>query len=142
MSATKTTSIHGPWRFRLVRIEDESGISGTGHVADGVQFVDGTCALRWLTEKRSTAIYTTPQDLEAIHGHGGKTVIEWLDQPPNAVFLRGANDCYQDRCEGVPFASVGGNPDAMNAPRYILLQDAAEYVRGYHAQGVELGWIE
>lgn len=66
-------------RFNLVRNEDESGVSGTGTVAQGVQFSDGTCAMRWLTETASTAVYDSIADLEKIHGHGGKTVVEWID---------------------------------------------------------------
>lgn len=61
--------------FSLYRIEDESGVSGTGRVAEGVQFTDGTCVLRWLTTFRSTAFYQTLADLEQIHGHHGKTKI-------------------------------------------------------------------
>jgi hypothetical protein len=37
-------------RFRLVRDRDVSGVSGTGIVAEGTMFSDGTCVLRWLTE--------------------------------------------------------------------------------------------
>jgi len=66
-------------RFELHRREDETGISGTGHIADGVEFEDGTCALRWRTEHRSTAIYPSFKDLLAIHGHDGKTKAVWID---------------------------------------------------------------
>jgi len=65
--------------FKLIRIEDVSGVSGTGMVAEGVKFSDGTCVLRWVTEYRSTAIYATVDELEAIHGHDGRTIIEWID---------------------------------------------------------------
>lgn len=41
--------------FELHRVEDETGISGTGIVAEGVIFGDGTCAMRWRTKDRSTA---------------------------------------------------------------------------------------
>ena len=61
--------------FYLKRVEDESGISGTGKVAQGVVFDDGTCALRWLTKYASTAIYSNIETLEHIHGHGGKTKV-------------------------------------------------------------------
>lgn len=61
--------------FKLVRNEDETGISGTGEVAVGVQFPDGTCAMQWQTEVRSTAFYKSIEDVEYIHGHGGKTLI-------------------------------------------------------------------
>jgi hypothetical protein len=66
-------------RFILNRIVDETGISGTGHVAEGVVFSDGKCALRWMTEFASTCTYDSINDVEHIHGHNGKTVIEWID---------------------------------------------------------------
>lgn len=68
-------------RFELHRSADGTGVSGTGHVADGVQFVDGVCVLRWRTGKRSTVIYDNHADLMvmAVHGHGGTTVCEWVD---------------------------------------------------------------
>lgn len=67
-------------RFRLRRLEDESGISGTGLVAEGVEFEDGTCALRWRTKFTSTAIYASIEALRNIHGHDGKTIIEMIDE--------------------------------------------------------------
>lgn len=66
-------------RFVLNRVEDETGISGTGVVAEGVVFSDGTAALRWKSEFRSTAVYASMSDVEAIHGHGGKTLIVYFD---------------------------------------------------------------
>lgn len=66
-------------RFRLNRQNDPTGISGTGIVAEGVMFSDGTAALRWCSEFRSTAVYTSMDDVNAIHGHDGATTIEWDD---------------------------------------------------------------
>lgn len=66
-------------RFELHRDEDESGVSGTGLVASGVCWQDGTAALRWHTEYSSTAVYVSMADVRAIHGHGGKTRIVWID---------------------------------------------------------------
>lgn len=68
-------------RFHLRRNEDESGVSGTGRIAEGVMFTDGTCALRWLTEHRSTALYENIQTLIKIHGHGGKTAVVFEECP-------------------------------------------------------------
>ncbi len=89
---TVTRPVGGEWevtqtpkRFRLVRIADDTGISGAGHVADGVQFPDGTCVLRWRVSKRSTAFYDSIKDLEAVHGHGSKTVVVWLDSCHDTV---------------------------------------------------------
>lgn len=69
-----------PRRFILRRTVDVSGASGTGHVADGVQFEDGTAVIRWRTELRSTAIYDSVEELEIIHGHAGATRVEWIDK--------------------------------------------------------------
>ena len=67
-------------RFQLHRKDDESGVSGTGIVAEGVESSNGNCVLFWLTEVRSiSATYANIKDVELIHGHGGKTVIEWVD---------------------------------------------------------------
>ena len=60
-------------RFYLERDADVSGVSGVGRVAEGYVFEDGTVALRWLTEHRSTAIYASVAECEAIHGHNGST---------------------------------------------------------------------
>lgn len=61
--------------FKLVRIEDVSGTSGTGVVAQGVIFDNDWCALTWLTPHTSVAFYPSIEEVEAIHGHGGKTSV-------------------------------------------------------------------
>ena len=63
-------------------MEDKTGISGTGRIAEGVEFLDGTATLRWMTKYRSSGFYTNMEELEAIHGHGGTTVTVWLDPKP------------------------------------------------------------
>lgn len=68
-----------PRRFSLQRSEDPTGISGTGLVAWGVEFDDGTCVLRWATDTASTAVYASIADVETIHGHEGATQVVWLD---------------------------------------------------------------
>jgi hypothetical protein len=64
--------------FHLQREHDVSGISGTGRVAEGVEFSDGTVAIRWMArEHQSTVVWSSIADVEAIHGHGGVTKIVW-----------------------------------------------------------------
>ncbi len=88
-----------PRRFRLVRHEDETGTSGIGVVVEGVQFTDGTVVLRWLTNTTSIAIYASIDDVIAIHGHGGKTVVVWLDEEPQVISnverYRGVLDAFR-----------------------------------------------
>lgn len=68
-----------PRRFVLNRLEDETGISGVGLVAWGVEFPDGRVVMRWSSEHRSTAFYDSMNDVVVIHGHNGKTRVDWVD---------------------------------------------------------------
>ncbi len=61
--------------FQLVRGDDETGVSGTGVVAEGAEFTNGTVAMTWLSVVNSIAFYPNIKVLEAIHGHAGKTKI-------------------------------------------------------------------
>lgn len=76
-------SIRGIRRFVLRRLEDASGISGTGVVAEGAEFSSGWCALTWVA--KAYQAYTWLPNIAtavAIHGHGGKTVVEYEDDIP------------------------------------------------------------
>ena len=66
-------------RFLLQRNEDETGISGVGYVAEGVEFANGRCVLSWLTCLGSIGVYQNILEVEAIHGHEGRTKIVWID---------------------------------------------------------------
>lgn len=80
--------------FELHRDEDETGVSGTGVVAEGCVFSDGCatpyasegfggpgwCAMRWKNEPKTTTLFPSLSVVEIIHGHGGKTRIVWLGQ--------------------------------------------------------------
>jgi hypothetical protein len=61
-------------KFWLWRRKDKGGVSGTGLVAEGVQFTDGTTVLRWRTPTPGTVLYAKFGDMIAIHGHGDQTV--------------------------------------------------------------------
>lgn len=67
--------------FILRRLEDESGVSGTGIVAQGCVFDNGYVALTWLTHLSSLAWYHSIEVLTNIHGHDGKTVVEYTNDP-------------------------------------------------------------
>jgi hypothetical protein len=52
----------------------------------------------------------------------------------------GRMDCAMDRCENVPFASVGGlgKRDAMETPRYVAQKDRELYLAGYRREAERL----
>lgn len=61
--------------FRLVRDEDVTGVSGTGVVAEGVEFSDGAVVLKWVVGEHQSTV-SWPRGIEsvvAIHGHDGRT---------------------------------------------------------------------
>lgn len=63
--------------FTLVRKVDVSGVSGVGVVAEGVQFHDGQTVISWFGAHHSLEVHPSIEDVLAIHGHEGKTVVEW-----------------------------------------------------------------
>ncbi|MGH3360297.1 MAG: hypothetical protein ACRDO7_15965 [Nocardioidaceae bacterium] len=67
-------------RFVLVRHQDVSGVSGTGVVAYGVEFPDGSVAVRWSSEHPCTTVWSGVNDVREIHGHSGRTVLRWVDE--------------------------------------------------------------
>ena len=67
--------------FQLIRVTDHTGISGTGTVADGCEFPDGTTAVRWRELTPDTDNYfPSVEAVEALHGHGGATIIRWTSE--------------------------------------------------------------
>jgi hypothetical protein len=66
-------------RFKLNRLEDVSGISGVGVVAEGCLFTNGKVAIIWMPPWETVSVYPSLESIEAIHGHAGRTRIEWLD---------------------------------------------------------------
>lgn len=66
-------------RFYLQRTVDESGISGTGVVAEGVVYSSGWVAVRWRTATPGLTFFPSIEDLIGVHGHQGKTEVVFLD---------------------------------------------------------------
>jgi hypothetical protein len=62
--------------FYVRRHADVSGVSGTGIVAEGVQFARH-CVVVWNSKLDSIEITPDVDTFLKIHGHDGKTVVEW-----------------------------------------------------------------
>ena len=89
-------------RLELHRDADETGVSGTGVVAEGMHFVEpDIVVLRWTSANPTSVVFHERglASVEAVHGHGGKTRIVWLDDlievpviPPEVLRLLGEMD--------------------------------------------------
>lgn len=66
-------------RFVLEREEDISGNSGTGTVAEGTMFSNGQAVVHFISQWESINVYANMTVVEALHGHGGRTRVRWLD---------------------------------------------------------------
>ena len=66
-------------RFHLLRHQDVTGVSGTGVVAQGVQFYDGTCVLYWVGAAPSVVVHRNLDNVIAVHCHGGLTSVVFED---------------------------------------------------------------
>lgn len=66
-------------RFVLERVEDVTGSSGTGIVADGVVWPNDKVTLCWRGPHSSIAVWDNMATALEIHGHSGKTTAVFLD---------------------------------------------------------------
>lgn len=66
-------------RFFLVRNRDISGVSGTGIVAEGVEFHDKQVVLSWFGKFHSLEVHPSIEQVLNVHGHGGATGVFWID---------------------------------------------------------------
>lgn len=64
--------------FELHRDVDVSGVSGTGVVAEGVEFSDGTVVIHWRGAQSSTVVWDSLDGVRAIHGHNGNTRVVFV----------------------------------------------------------------
>ncbi|MDT0306852.1 hypothetical protein RM780_07730 [Streptomyces sp. DSM 44917] len=118
-----------PRRFHLQRHTDVVGATGTGHVADGVVWPDGTATVHWRGEDNSDAFWSTGiPGIRRRSCHDGATEIVWDDPASDetaddeAVRPRRATD---PRRPGGSIAGPGGPRDRhgviLSADRAVLL---------------------
>ena len=73
-----------PQNFTLIRKADESGVSGTGRVLDGILWHNGKVSVCWRTKHSSIAVYDSWGDFAAIHIHShpqNQTLVVWASVP-------------------------------------------------------------
>lgn len=114
---------------------------GGKDVAEVVTLESGKCVVSWPS---SVIVYDSEDAARAVHidhmgGRGAVTEFRLIGD--TSVQHRGAVDAYQDRCEGIPFASVGGNIP-LKVPEYIGVKNAEDYMSGYIGQCVRMFGVE
>ena len=67
--------------FNMLRDFDITGNSGTGKVAEAVEFDDGTTIVKWSSTSNalgvsSLVVYSSLEDAITVHGHNGSTRFE------------------------------------------------------------------
>lgn len=75
--------------FKLIRMQDLTGTSGVGCVAQGTVTNDGRAVMTWLVDAKladgskrritTTTHYESWHDVVLLHGHAGRTVLKWDD---------------------------------------------------------------
>lgn len=118
--------------FHLVREHDVSGVSGTGVVAEGVEFGDGSAVIRWCTENkpRSTVVYDNIDDILSIHGHLGLTQIIYEDN--NKVVLRNAAQRIEefDTSDDYESSNPARHVPGFNVGYYAAMDRAVDLLNG------------
>jgi hypothetical protein len=137
-----------PRRFHLEREIDTTGPSGTGHVADGVRWRDGTASVIWLNQRPSVVFWYRVgegvTDAEWVHSHGGgaDTRLVWDD--PETADYQMADDC--EHCpdghtppdHGQPWgAYVAPVRDGDGQPTQIIVARSA----GAHVAESDAEWV-
>lgn len=73
-------------RFHFDRLEDASGVSGCGRVAEGCLFTDtGEAVVHWLGKYGSINLYHSIDDVIQVHGHEGRTLLVFDDEPQPSI---------------------------------------------------------
>lgn len=81
MSSVKGPKKPNPQIFLMLRNHDETGVSGTGVVAEGCVFSNGKCAVTWRSAHPCVQIWDSFEQFSAIHidSHPeNETEIVWL----------------------------------------------------------------
>jgi len=86
--------VQTPRLFVLHRVDDLHGVSGEGIVAYGVEWPDGKCATRFVSNDRvrvtPVSLWDRLSDVQRVHGHGGRTRVVYLNQTPTGKALDSA----------------------------------------------------
>jgi predicted RNase H-like HicB family nuclease len=127
-------------KFSFNRIEDASGVSGVGLVAEGALFSNGKCSLCWLTDTSSIAIYESLDHVMQIHGHGGKTqlILESPSKPEMPIMIEQQEGGYLATTTWLPGCIAEGDNPMEALTDFLKAFNAL--VDTYKAEGKRVPW--
>lgn len=69
-------------RFYLLRFQDETGISATGRVLEGMLMPSGKVIVEWRPPHATITIFNSLEEFRALHvdAHPSKNQIVWIDE--------------------------------------------------------------
>jgi len=80
-----------PLAFYVIRHRDvtgeATGTPRTGFIAEGIQYSDGSCSVRWGGKTPCTHVWGSVLDFLAVHGHGDNTSVRWINGEPGTEWL-------------------------------------------------------
>lgn len=116
--APPTAKVSKMRTFILDRTDDLTGTSGTGVVAEGVQFSSGQVALHWLSQLEAVNVYGNALVLETLHGHGGGTRVMWQAQQ------------LSDALKGFLTRGAAGQPVMLTGSEMVALSNELRLLLG------------
>lgn len=69
------TTLPSPDLKWVMDLVDETGMSGTGKVAEGVILPTGVTVMWWIVPPYSVGVYPSAEALVELHGHGKDTSV-------------------------------------------------------------------
>jgi hypothetical protein len=64
--------------FEIIREEDNTGLSGTGKVAEGIEFSNGKCVVCWCSDVSTIVIHENIKSIEIIMLSHSKSKINYI----------------------------------------------------------------
>lgn len=101
-----------PRRFYLERLKDETGVSRSGRVLEGVLWQNGEVSVQWRPPHSTYGFYHSMQEFLIIHVdcHPSCNVVRWIDRDPWHCFDCGANGVQGNFCARCGSPSTGYHP--------------------------------
>lgn len=118
-----------PGLYDMIRTTDQTGVSGTGRVAQMAIFEDGTATVRWMTGKDSTVNWSKWQDAVDVHinAHPDTTKLVPYGVDPDLICEHGIDVCaeYCDPCAEAAVAAEASK-DMKASDRWATLRQTTK----------------